>query len=314
MPETTVLIPTYNCGRYIKEAINGVLSQGYTDYELLIIDDGSTDNTEDIITSINDERIVYHKNSSNRGIVDSLNYGLEFARGKYIARMDADDILVGNRLHDQVNFLNNNPEYCMVGGWYQLISQEGKLKKSLKTEEKSEKIQLGLLFRNQFAHPAVTMRTEIARQLLYSNEYPCVEDYDLWCRMAEVGKTTNLPYLYLSYRWHNTNTCSTKQKELKSSVVALLSRELDKYKIEYTIEELSLHAAICFNYGFRYFNSNERMFKLYAWLDKILTSPLIVTRFGEIFARSFKDYILKNYCAALPPGIYLVNNEKKPLC
>ncbi len=101
MPQVTVLIPTYNCVKYLKESIDNIFKQSYNDYELLIIDDGSTDGTERTVKSISDERIRYIKYPKNLGIVKTLNKGIGLARGKYIARMDADDVMLGNRLQEQ---------------------------------------------------------------------------------------------------------------------------------------------------------------------------------------------------------------------
>jgi glycosyltransferase involved in cell wall biosynthesis len=98
MPKTTVLIPSYNGAKYIQSALQSVLSQKYADYEILIIDDGSTDNTEELIKKLDNKRIRYYKNESNMGIVASLNRGLDLAKGRYIARMDADDLMLGDRL------------------------------------------------------------------------------------------------------------------------------------------------------------------------------------------------------------------------
>ena len=275
MPQTTVLIPTYNCAKYILETLKSVLSQTYTDYELLIIDDGSTDDTEKKIRGIKDNRLVYLKNPNNLGIVETLNKGIKMAKGKYIARMDADDVMVGNRLQEQVDFLEANPSYGMVGGWYEIMDAEGKKRNLLKTSENHEDAKLGLLFRNQFAHPAITMRTALARELKYSQEFIYTEDYDLWCRMAEVAKVANLQNVFLHYRWYPENSCNTKQKELKGNVVKLLSRELDKYNIEHSTEELMIQAAICFSYGKRFFNSDDKLKQLNKWLDKVFDAPKV---------------------------------------
>ncbi|QIL37894.1 hypothetical protein G7074_00495 [Pedobacter sp. HDW13] len=111
------------------------------------------------------------------------------------------------------------------------------------TFESNDLIQLGLRFRNQFAHPSVTMHTELAKRLKYRQGYIYTDDYDLWCRFAQITKLANLPSYHLSYRWYNTNTCNTRQEELKRNVVKLLSRELSRYKIEHKKEELILHSA-----------------------------------------------------------------------
>ncbi len=299
MPQTTVLIPTYNCAKYIVPAIKSVLAQKYADYELLIIDDGSTDTTEEIVSKISDSRIVYLKNSCNKGIVYTLNKGIEMAKGEYIARMDADDIVLGNRLEMQIDFLNNNPDHGIVGGWYQVTNENGKIIDSVEGVTDYGSAQLGLLFRNQFAHSAVTMRTDLAKQLKYDPEFEYCEDYDLWLRFAEVSKVVNLPAYYLSYRWYSDNSCNRKQKELKQAMLDLLSRELDKIEVEHTAEELVLHAAVCFGMAPKLFKNEEKRNRLNQWYDKVFSSPILNQRYDKMLLQNLRKDILKKYC-----GIY----------
>jgi len=299
MPQTTVLIPTYNCAKYIVPAIKSVLAQKYADYELLIIDDGSTDNTEEIVSKISDSRIVYLKNSCNKGIVYTLNKGIEMAKGEYIARMDADDIVLGNRLEIQIDFLNKNPDHGIVGGWYQVTNENGKIIDTVEGVTNCSSAQLGLLFRNQFAHSVVTMRTDLAKQLKYDPEFQYCEDYDLWVRFAEVSKVTNLPAYYLSYRWYSENSCNRKQKELKQAMLNLLSRELDKIEVEHTAEELMLHAAVCFGMANKLFNDPVKHKALRQWHNKVFGSPVLNQRYDKDRLLHFRKNILGKCC-----GIY----------
>lgn len=299
MPQTTVLIPTYNCAKYIVPAIKSVLAQKYADYELLIIDDGSTDTTEEIVSKISDSRIVYLKNSCNKGIVYTLNKGIEMAKGEYIARMDADDIVLGNRLEIQIDFLNKNPDHGIVGGWYQVTNENGKIIDTVEGVTNCSSAQLGLLFRNQFAHSVVTMRTDLAKQLKYDPEFQYCEDYDLWVRFAEVSKVTNLPAYYLSYRWYSENSCNRKQKELKQAMLNLLSRELDKIEVEHTAEELMLHAAVCFGMANKLFNDPVKHKALRQWHNKVFGSPVLNQRYDKDRLLHFRKNILGKCC-----GIY----------
>ena len=296
MPETTVLIPVYNCAKYIMAAIESVLAQKYTDYELLIIDDGSTDNTAEIIATIKDSRIIFLKNSRNRGIVYTLNKGISLAKGKYIARMDGDDIVLGNRLEIQVDFLNNNPDYGIVGGWYQVTNENGRIVDTVEGTTNDSSAQLGLLFRNQFAHSVVTMRTDLAKQLKYDPEFQYCEDYDLWVRFAEVSKVANLPAYYLSYRWYSENSCNRKQKELKQTILNLLSRELDKIEVEHTAEELMLHAAVCFGMAPKLFKNQEKRNGLNQWYDKVFASKVLTQRYDKEWLLDFRNNIQRMYC------------------
>ena len=299
MPQTTVLIPTYNCSKYIVPAVKSVLAQKYTDYELLILDDGSTDNTEEIVSKISDSRIVYLKNSSNKGIVYTLNKGIDLAKGEYIARMDADDIVLGNRLQVQTDFLSKNPDYGIVGGWYQVTNENGKIIDTVEGVTNCSSAQLGLLFRNQFAHSVVTMRTDLAKQLKYDPEFQYCEDYDLWVRFAEVSKVTNLPAYYLSYRWYSENSCNRKQKELKQAMLNLFSRELDKIDVEHTAEELMLHAAVCFGMANKLFNDPVKHKALRQWHNKVFGSPVLNQRYDKDRLLHFRKNILGKCC-----GIY----------
>lgn len=262
-------MPTYNCANFIKPAIKSVLAQKYENYELLIIDDGSIDNTEEIITSIKDERINYIKNRKNIGIVKSLNSGIKKAKGTYIARIDADDLMLGNRLYEQINFLKTNPEYGMVGSWYQITNENGYILKTIEPPTDHDNLKWRLLFRNQFAHSALTIRTNIINQLLYDQNFIYCEDYELWCRVSEISRIACIPSYYLSYRWHENNSCHINQKKLKINMLKLLFRELEKYDITCSTKELAIHGALCFNYGNLFFEDKKK--EINAWIDKIIS-------------------------------------------
>jgi glycosyltransferase involved in cell wall biosynthesis len=124
-PKVTVLMPAYNAANYIGEAIDSVLQQTFTDFELLIINDGSTDNTKQVIESYDDNRIILIGHLVNHGIAAALNTGLSKANGEYIARFDADDICVPERLQEQVSFLDNHPDYVLTGSDAEYISENG---------------------------------------------------------------------------------------------------------------------------------------------------------------------------------------------
>ncbi|WP_159468196.1 glycosyltransferase [Dyadobacter sp. 3J3] len=291
MPETTVLIPSYNGAKYIQSALLSVLSQKYSDYEVLIIDDGSTDNTEELIKKLSDKRIRYYKNESNMGIVASLNRGLDLAEGKYIARMDADDLMLADRLQTQIDFLEKNKNYGMVGCWYHTIDEKGKIIHTRKTLTDSDTLRMSLIFRNQFAHSSVTMRTEIARKLRYDPEFQYCEDHDLWIRFSEISKVTNLPLLGLSYRWYSDNSCNRHQKDLKVRVLSLLSRELDKLEISHSVEELKLHAAICFGLAGPFLSETSKKQELDQWIRKILNSTVLNKRYDRKWLNDFHQKI-----------------------
>jgi glycosyltransferase involved in cell wall biosynthesis len=198
----TVLLPVYNGEEYLKSAIDSILTQTYTDFEFLIINDGSTDNTEQIILSYTDPRIRYVKNEQNIKLIATLNKGLKLAKGKYIARMDADDISLPERLEKQISFLENNPNVGLCGSYLKSLGTANNQLIGYKTN--SDEIKFRLLFDTHFPHPAAVLRKDILDQfgLEYEAEYIHVEDYVLWNRMAEHTDLAILPEVLVLKREH----------------------------------------------------------------------------------------------------------------
>ena len=185
-PQISVLMPVYNGEKFLREAIESILNQTYKDFEFLIINDGSTDRTREIIFSYNDSRIRYIENERNLKLIASLNKGLDLARGKYIARMDADDISMPDRLQKQFDFLELNPEVGLCGSRCKNISDTH----DPIFPETNEQIRFRLFFSNHFAHPTVCMRKSVldANNLRYEYKYIHAEDYGLWLKMMKYTK------------------------------------------------------------------------------------------------------------------------------
>jgi glycosyltransferase involved in cell wall biosynthesis len=209
-PLVSVLMPAYNARRYLAEAIESVLGQTWRDFELLVIDDGSTDDTAAIAKryEARDPRIRV-MTRSNGGIGAALNAGLEAARGELIARMDSDDVCLPERFARQVEFLRQMPDCVLVGSRVMLIDSEGaSLFEMEDVPTGHEEIEALLLqARWSIVHPAVMMRREVVRQIGgYDNDVVPVEDHDLFLRLAEVGRLANLPEVLLRYRKHPMNS------------------------------------------------------------------------------------------------------------
>ena len=209
MPKVTVLMPVYNGEKYLREAIDSILSQTFTDFELLIIDDGSSDKSFKIINSYQDLRIKIIQNPKNVGISASLNDGLSLAKGKYIARMDCDDISLSNRLQKQIDFLDEHPEVVVVGCYMEMIDFEGnKLNQQYEYPLSHEDIVNSMLILNPMGHPSVMFRhIEVVQIGGYRSikEWNGVstEDYDLWLRVAARNyELANLSEFLMHYRNH----------------------------------------------------------------------------------------------------------------
>ncbi len=205
-PQVTVLLSVYNAERYLAEAIESILKQTFTDFEFVIINDGSTDRSLQILQQYvqldNRIRLVSRE---NRGLVTTLNEGVKLAKAPYIARMDADDISYPDRLSYQVEFLKEHPDYVAIGSKVQLIDEDGDPLRLFSLETSHQDIDSAHL-RGEggaIAHPAVMFRKDKFNAVgHYRSEYIHSEDLDLWLRMAEVGKLGNLPTLLLDYRQH----------------------------------------------------------------------------------------------------------------
>lgn len=219
-PKITVLMPVYNCELYIKEALDSILNQTFSDFEFIIIDDASTDSTVSLIRSYNDARIYLVEKSLNTGLTNSLNHGLSIAKGEYIARMDGDDISLPERFARQVAFLDKNPEVIVCGSNFRFIGTQN----VTVLPQENEKIKLRLLKGNCIAHPSVMMRKQVLEEfkVVYNIEKEPAEDFDLWVRLLAIGKLHNLQEVLLNYRVHNTQI--SKKQEIKQNQIALQSR------------------------------------------------------------------------------------------
>ena len=241
-PFITVLLPVYNCEKYIAEAIDSILQQTYTHFELLIIDDCSTDATLQICKSFQDERIVIIEKEKNSGYTNSLNYGIGIAKGKYIARMDGDDISLPTRFEKQVAFLESNEDVILCGTAFSIMGSN----KSIAVPEFHENIKGKLLFGNCIGHPTVMLRksTLINNSILYDIEMEPAEDYDMWSRLIDLGILYNIQEPLLLYRVHNNQVSSIRNAIQKQKTTAIKIKLLQKINIIFTEDELNAYKKI----------------------------------------------------------------------
>jgi glycosyltransferase involved in cell wall biosynthesis len=211
-PKITVLMPAYNAEKYIGEAIESVLLQTYGDFELIIVNDGSTDGTVKIINSFNDERISLI-NQRNMGVAAALNTGIKHSRAPYIARFDADDICYPDRLEKQFNFLEQNPDYILVGSDADYILENNDFLFHFKCIAHShQEIMQKLYFYCPFVHPTVMYKKEsVCNAGGYPPDAHNFEDYLLWTSIANMGKLCNLPEPLIKYRL-NSNSVTIDEK------------------------------------------------------------------------------------------------------
>jgi glycosyltransferase involved in cell wall biosynthesis len=192
-PQITVLMPAYNAGKYICKAVSSVLQQTYSDFELLIINDGSTDNTLEIALSFTDSRVIV-VNKDHEGIAAALNTGLRLANAPFIARFDADDVCMPTRLETQFNFLQDHPDYVLVGSDAEYMVENGEFLFNFKCiAHSNEEIQSNFYVYCPFIHSAVMYRRdEVLNAGGYNIHAHNFEDYLLWTNLAKTGKMQNL--------------------------------------------------------------------------------------------------------------------------
>lgn len=217
LPSVSVILPAYNCEKYIGKAIQSILQQTLFDFELIIINDGSTDNTDSIIHEFKDQRIVYQKNAENKGLIYSLNTAISLAKGNYIARMDADDISLPGRLAAQKDFLDQNEHTAVIASTIEFINDREEKKGNWQLDRETithRQIKKEMLRQNCIAHPTVMMRSEIIKQLKYKEYQKNIEDYDLWLRLLCRGfKIEKLDKPLLLYRLHDSSITSIHLKK-----------------------------------------------------------------------------------------------------
>lgn len=224
-PKITVLMPVYNGEKYISEAIDSILNQTFSDFEFLIIDDGSTDNSCEIIKSYKDKRIYLVKNETNLQIVKTLNKGINLANGEYIIRMDADDISLPYRFEKQIQFMESHTDIDICGSWVETFYDKQSI---WETPEKDEDIKAYLFFNSAIIHPSVIIRKKsiIKHALYYRDEYNKSEDYDLWERSSKYLKYANIPEVLLKYRVEIKKNQNEYKKVQKRNTIQIRNRQL----------------------------------------------------------------------------------------
>jgi glycosyltransferase involved in cell wall biosynthesis len=213
----SVFMPVYNGAAYLKESIQSVLNQTYPHFELVIVNDGSTDHSVEIINSFQDSRIKLFHNEQNMGLAYTENKCLDLCSSGFLAKLDCDDIMLPERLEKQYQYLLQHPKVGILGSAVETINEHGDKTGEWHYPASSELIPSILLFGNYLAHPAVMLRREALPAVRYRAEYNPAEDYDLWVRMLQSGYNAyNLQEILTRYRLHAANISKT-QKDVQAA-------------------------------------------------------------------------------------------------
>jgi glycosyltransferase involved in cell wall biosynthesis len=252
-PIISVVMPVYNREQYLKESIESILNQTFTDFEFIIVDDQSTDSSWQIIQdyAAKDSRIVAVKNNGKKGCYSARNCGNRLAKGKYIAVMDSDDIALPERLQTQFDFMEQNPNIDICGSWAKTF---GDRDETIKILQYHEEIRDETFFYCPMIHPSVAFRN--TNTILYSEDRTSAQDYDLWSRMIDQLKFTNIPKVLLLYRVHEKQIGVANKKEQDNNANYIRIRNLETIGISLSNEEKRIYLEIL-NWAFSPKNKKE---------------------------------------------------------
>jgi len=254
-PYVTVFMAVFNGEKYIKDAIESVLNQNFTDFELLIVNDGSTDGTLNLIAEFKDPRIRLLHNDGNKGLTFTRNHGLAEAKGKYFAILDSDDIAMPNRLKTQVDFMNANPKIAICGGQAKFIDGADKEITGYKVPV-GDNLSHQLSLYNVFINSTLMMKTDAIREVGGYREVAPAEDYDLSFRIALKNQVANLNDKLVAYREHGNNISKVQTEKLKNCLTHIIASIHSSLSIPFEKKNILIHQNIL-NSDFAYTDSSE---------------------------------------------------------
>lgn len=230
-PLISVLLPVYNAQDFVRDAIISIINQTYKKYELIIIDDHSSDQTSTILKSISDKRFKIIENTKQLGVSHSLNRGLKASKGEFIARMDADDIAYPTRFKTQIDALRQHPTIGIIGSAVDLINKKSQIVGSRYPPDSWEKIKKRLNYSNPMIHPTVVFKRILwLKYGGYDAKMDGAEDYDLWLRFARFTKMLNLPYKLLKYRISKESVSYKNNRKINQAYINVKLKAIKHYK------------------------------------------------------------------------------------
>jgi len=239
MSKVSIILPTYNGAKWIKNAIQSVFNQSFVDWELLVINDGSIDNTDEVIASFADERIKYIKNEQNLGLQKTLNKGIAISKGEYIARIDDDDEWIDiKKLEKQVEYLDKNTKCSLIGTGGVFFDEDGVEVVRYLNKEKDKNIRKSILLKNNFIHSSVVFRkTKAIEAGMYGEgeDIKHIEDYDFWLRLGLLGELHNLPIFGVKYLIRKEGISFKNRKEQFLKSINLIKKYKNKYPNFYLV-------------------------------------------------------------------------------
>ncbi len=307
-PKISVLMPVYNAEKFLKEAIDSTLNQTFKDFELLIINDASTDNSKKIIMFYDDKRIRYFENDKNLGVAVTLNKGLKLARAELIARMDADDISFPNRFALQYKEMQKDKEITILASNYDVVDERGKFLYTEKYAKSPEEIYYTLQFRNCLGHPTAMFRTHIILDIFngYDKDHEA-EDYDLWLKISSKYKISKINISLFKLRTSKNSRMRAMGRKVDDDAIFLAKKNLELLtsgKINLKITEILRRNFTDFRTSSSIKFSKEEIKKAILIIQKInnklLADPPVFLK------RSVLEKIVTKKCNSLKHDLFLI--------
>lgn len=301
MLKVSVLIPAYNSEKYIGEAIQSILNQTFTDFELLVLDDGSADNTWLEMQKFEDNRIQLLKNEINQGISFSRNKLMDNAKGEYLAWLDADDIALPERLAIQTKFMDENPDVGVCGSWYESFGSGSSI---VKIPTSHKEIQCRNLFHCNISQSTVICRKNILykHHLKYDINQNIGPDYELYIQLSSFGLLINLPLVLIKVRLHSKSISAIRKELQINNALQVRKRLLRQLSIQATEEELTLHHQVV--KSFENPITLQTLQAIDTWLSKIKKANDTIQIYPEPeFTKMLAEIWLKNIAGYSKFGI-----------
>jgi len=268
LPLVSIAMPVYNAEKYIKQAIDSILGQTYTHFELVIVNDGSSDRSKEIILSYSDNRIHYLENEANLGIAKTRNKCIQHSNGKYIAVLDNDDIALAFRLEKQVKFLEADDSYGLCGSFYDVINGDGRIFCKMKLPVTDREIKTYLLFENCFCNSSVMIQSKLLKERPYTESFDMIEDYYFLYTVSKFKRLSILPIFATQYRVHGKNTSIEKLDGMRTLRKKMDRMILHDLAIPFSEEEFTIHTHFASG-NFEFFNEALQISKLESWMMKL---------------------------------------------
>lgn len=283
-PKVTVFIPVFNREDYVCTAINSVLAQQYTDFEILVVDDGSSDRTVERIAAYTDARVRLERNPTNLGIPATRNRGLALARGEYIALLDSDDYAYPDRLGRQVEFLDRHPDIVQVGSGCTLMDAQGqRLARVRRHPLRPEAVEAHLLFHCALINRTIMARTAVLRDFGYDEAFPRCQDYHLHLRLARGHRMANLPHLLVCGREHAGRITKNTTGLGRDRKMAIQGEGLADLGVDYSERDLAWHYQLTQKRDRAIADAAEYLDWAEQWLNRLASANLRLQRYDPRF-------------------------------